>query len=390
MVNPAVALVVSYPPHVHGGYNESLSLLQDARRAVEQAGGRPLVVASDRAAWKDLRRRGYDAQFFKPTPRDRWREIKRNFGVDFLRPVRSGKAWTVESELRDAGTEFVMFMSPSWWGGALETLPFSTVVWDVSHLDEPSLLEVREGGEFTRRERFLTGALKRSEFVVVPDTHVQDSLVGGSYVSRRRVLIRPFQPPPLATDSVAPSNDIDLLVRKRRPLVFYPAYHWPHKCHRQLIEAMAMIEGPRPTLVLTGGDRANELRALADNLSVSDLVVVLGSISDIETEALYKGADVVAMPTLLGPSNLPPLEAWRAGTPLVYNRDFASFAQTAAEYVDPLDPHSIAAGISRALQPIQSANLVASGYRLLDQRAAQKDQVMVEISTRVSRVLQRS
>ncbi len=381
---------MTYPPHVHGGYNESLSFLQDAIRAVELAGGRPLVIASNHAARDDLLRRGYSARFLQPKPRDRVRELIRHIGIDHLRSRYGGTRWTVEDELRKLGARFAMFLSPSWWGGALSTLPFSTVVWDVSHLDEPSLPEVREGGEFTRRERFLSGALKRSEYVVVPDQHVQRSLISGSYVDQKRIIVRPFRPPAIADPDANVSRRVDALITEGKPYIYYPAYVWPHKGHRPLLKAMRSFATSNLTLVVTGGDRAEQLRELAQNLGVSDRVVVLGRVADEDSVALCKGASALVMPSLFGPSNLPPLEAWLVGTPVVYNEDFRSFAHDAAEYANPNDPPGIALAISRVLDVTRGQQLRENGRALLIQRRSESDLAVQEISQRLMRILART
>ena len=387
MERPVVALVVTYPPHVHGGYNESLSFLQDSLRAVNDAGASPLVVTSDREALVDLRQRGYDTTFLRPTARDRFREALRHAGVDYLRPRERARRWTVEEQLRSMGVRFVMFLSPSWWGGALETLPFSTVVWDVSHRDHPSLAEVRAHGEFVRRERFLLGSLRQAEFIVVPDSHVKETLVKGAYVNDQRVIVRPFRPPTRTNFKTSFTGPVETLVKSDRTFLYYPAYFWPHKGHLPLLQAMALLGSEGPTLVLTAGDRAPDLRELAQRLGVASRVLVLGRISDAESAALYKAAAAVVMPSLFGPSNLPPLEAWAAGTPLVYNVDFQAFARDAAQYMDPLNPSDIASAVAQVLEPIRSRELQDAGAALLHSRDGESDRSVAEISSRVSRIL---
>ena len=367
---PKVALIVTYPPHVHGGYNESLSFLDDALQILKEVGAEPLIVTSNRDAESDLIRRGLHAVFMRPTPRDRVREVVGASGLDYLLPRHKGDRWTVEHQLRRRGVRFAMFLSPSWWGGALATLPFSTTVWDVSHLDEPSLPEVRQAGEFVRRQRFLSAALEQSEFVVVPDDHVKRVLVDSGYVNERRVIVRPFRPPPAARLTSRPSAHVETLIRTRSPFVFYPAYFWPHKGHIPLLKAISLLGSAAPTLVLTGGDRAHALRQLATDLGVSGQVIVLGTVSDEDASALYRAASAIVMPSLFGPSNLPAVEAWSADTPLVYNKDFGAFACDAAEYAIVDDPSSLAAAISRALTPSRSQELASSGRDLLLERDA--------------------
>ena len=76
----------------------------------------------------------------------------------------------------------------------------------------------------------------------------------------------------------------------------------------------------------------------------------LGRVADEELAALYRGARVVAYPSLYEGFGIPVLEAMASGAPVVTSRGGAmeELADGAAVLVDPLDPTAIAAGIERA------------------------------------------
>ena len=76
----------------------------------------------------------------------------------------------------------------------------------------------------------------------------------------------------------------------------------------------------------------------------------LGEVSDDELAALYRGARVVAFPSLYEGFGIPVLEAMASGAPVVTGRGGATeeVAGGAAVLVDPFDVASIAAGLEEA------------------------------------------
>lgn len=91
-------------------------------------------------------------------------------------------------------------------------------------------------------------------------------------------------------------------------------------------------------------------------------VVLAGTVPDAAMPALYRAADVVAMPSLREGFGLVVLEALASGTPVVASRTtpFTEYLGEAdVAWADPLSPDSIAQALHAALHPAHRARLAA-------------------------------
>ena len=75
----------------------------------------------------------------------------------------------------------------------------------------------------------------------------------------------------------------------------------------------------RLPVVFTGSDQGNEsyIRQLVQTLQLDDQVFFLGHVSRPALRVLYQNAFVLCYPSLFGPLNLPPLEAFALGCPVI-------------------------------------------------------------------------
>jgi glycosyltransferase involved in cell wall biosynthesis len=131
----------------------------------------------------------------------------------------------------------------------------------------------------------------------------------------------------------------------------------PRKNLARLISAMTLLRsrGFRERLAIVGAGGWGAATTGSEN------VEMLGRISDADLHALYAHASCLVLPSLHEGFGLPALEAMAAGTPVVAANSGALPEVTgrAAVLVDPLDPTSIADGISEAMATKDS--LIARG-----------------------------
>ena len=62
----------------------------------------------------------------------------------------------------------------------------------------------------------------------------------------------------------------------------------------------------------------DKIKSYAKKLNIHNRLFLTGFIKDQELIALYKNAIALVMPTFFGPTNLPPLEAFNIGVPVIY------------------------------------------------------------------------
>jgi len=271
------------------------------------------------------------------------RELLRVLGINNLK---------FERRLKREGVDLVYFASPNALAMGLTETPFITTVWDLGHRDLPQYPELSARGRWELREEYYRSTVPKSLFVVT------DSKTTGEKLQ--------------SIYGLAPSNwlALGLLPRKSAlhtpkeysfekslyKYVYYPANKWAHKNHRVLLQAMAILKasGVKVRLVLTGVDKGfgPALNGLVKELDISDVVVDLGFRSDEEVAWLMTHSESVVMPSLLGPTNLPPLEAGLLGVPaIVSNAHFFDCDQSAnLTVVEAHDPRAWARAINFTLE----------------------------------------
>ena len=160
--------------------------------------------------------------------------------------------------------------------------------------------------------------------------------------------------------------------------MLYPAAFWPHKNHARIVEAierLARVRDLRLHAVFCGsrGDAERErqfqlVMEMATRCGVADLIHVPGYVSDTDLAALYSCATALVMPTFFGPTNIPVLEAWAHGCP-VLTSDIPGIREQAGDaaiLVEPRDVDALATGMQRlATDAALRRDLIARGTRRL-------------------------
>ena len=144
--------------------------------------------------------------------------------------------------------------------------------------------------------------------------------------------------------------------------LYYPARGLPHKNHRRLFLAFALVRQTYPnlTLKLSGSD-AHLLGVLPEN------VEHMGNLSSEEIEKLYTNCRAVVFPSMYEGFGFPAIEALGMRAPLVVSAA-GSLPEVVSDFailVDPMSVESIAEGILAVLESpgrVEDAYNWASGF----------------------------
>jgi len=236
-------------------------------------------------------------------------------------------------------------------------VPYIAAIHDLAHRIYPQFPEVSSGDLWEWREYFFRNGSMNALAIFVDSEIGKEDVINCYDVPPEKIIPLPFLPPDYLDDDI----DDDLLRQTRdkfklpEKFFFYPAQFWKHKNHWGIIHALHHIReryGENLHVVFCGGkvlqwgeyDRV--MKAVID-LGLEEQVHYLGYIEDKYLAPLYKLAIALVMPTYMGPTNIPILEAWKLGCPVITSniRGCREQAIEAAVLIDPSNPEDIAQGM---------------------------------------------
>ena len=348
-----VGVILEQPLEVGGGFQQPLNDLLWFREWADSAGTEIVVFTPHARSIALLQEFGVRAYFLKAGFLDGLALFMKYLGPFDLFQRFLRVRVPIEKQLMKNGVDVVYFTTTSIWHLLLYKLPFVITIFDGCHRDAPEFDEVREFGEFERREILFRSASTKAVLVVANSAGLIEDLGRRYALEPNRAICIPFSPSTYVTRSLANDSAADASVLEKYGLkpgyLFYPAQFWSHKNHATLLAAVAMLknEGSTQRLVLCGSDRGARRRIdhLVAHYNLTDQVSIIGFVDSTELGALYRGATALVMPSYFGPANLPPLEAWTVGTPVIYPEQFKSFVGDAAILFDYDNTRSLADAI---------------------------------------------
>lgn len=305
----SLAAIFSAPPTSGGGY--------DYEAAVEK------MLLDNEARWGiTVRCLSYDKNLgLKENGSDS--PLDETLMGNFPRSRRRLRSWfqkrsqSAESALTAAGVDLVYFVSPSLLASHLVDIPFISTVWDLGHRELPEFPEFR-GSTWATREHLYRSTLPRSFHILTDSTTTGDSISRIYGVPRNRWSSMGLLYPSLQQSSLETAIDNTF----PSEYFVYPAKKWPHKNHVVLLYALREVlrDFPAAKLVFTGSSEGGAYPAIQEKiqeLGLSENVVDRGFVNHRDYINILSKAAALVMPSYLGPTNIPPLQALELGTPAI-------------------------------------------------------------------------
>ena len=280
--------------------------------------------------------------------------------VDLKRylPFRASKKSTFKKDsiltkaIKDNSIDLVWFLFP---GAEIVPCPMFTTVWDLQHRMQPWFPEISYAGwTWQEREDNYQKILPRSAKIITGTQVGKEEITHLYRIPPENIVVVPFFYPTQTTYTNQPNELIKNKYEINSRFFLYPAQFWPHKNHANLVQAFDIARKRNntfPELVLTGSDKGNEayIKNIINELGLNDKIHILGFVPDEDLTALYSCADGLVFPTFFGPDNLPPLEAFALGCPVMASDIPGSREQlgNAAVYFNPAEPNEIADAMLR-------------------------------------------
>jgi glycosyltransferase involved in cell wall biosynthesis len=266
--------------------------------------------------------------------------------------------------------DFVWFLAP-YYEHVL--VPFAITVWDLGHRTLPFFPEVSlSGWKFENRESLYATVLPRAAIIVTGNEAGRDQISNFYRIPSERIVLNPLPLSPDLRNTMGSDEVLKKFGLTPASYLLYPAQFWPHKNHITVLDALKRLldDGEDLRVVFTGRDKGNQVHVAqyaAAHLP-PDRVIFAGFVTVEELVGLYKNAFAMIFASLLGPDNLPPIEAMSFGCPVVCARYDGALQQLSggALLFDALDSTEAAAKV-KSLRDLEARELlVREGHLVAD------------------------
>ncbi len=261
--------------------------------------------------------------------------------------------------------------------------PFIATHWDVAHKSMYAFPETSLDNHFELRENYYLYTLSKAFLILCESETGSKELKEYYSLYTNKIKVVPIFGSDVLNEHATEQAEAEVLNKyklKKEKFFLYPAQFWSCKNHYHLVLAFNKLitesDDKELKLLLCGSDVGNMtyIKQIIESLSLTDRVIVPGFVLQKELYIFYKNAIALTMPTFLGPTNLPLIEAAHLNCPVLCSNleGHKEILGNNALYFEPADIDSIKNAMNQILDKnarqtlIESANkyIKESGFNL--------------------------
>jgi glycosyltransferase involved in cell wall biosynthesis len=233
--------------------------------------------------------------------------------------------------------------------------PCLLTMHDIQHEYFPTFFSQEE---LAWRQTTYQSSAQKARRIITDSEYTRQTLIEKYNISPQKIRtihlgISPDFQATLAPDAI---KQVRQTHRLPQQFIFFPATPWPHKNHKRLFEALALLQAEYRIscpLVLSGafGPEKERLQTLIAQSGISDSIYLLGYIPYQDLPGLYAAATALVFPSLFEGFGMPVLEAMACGCPVICSNttSLPELVGEAAILIDPLNVAQIAEAIYNVL-----------------------------------------
>tara|TARA_B100001057_G_C22871425_1_gene959109 strand:- start:11880 stop:13109 length:1230 start_codon:yes stop_codon:yes gene_type:complete len=335
-----------------------------------------------------------DSHLYSPTFLEKlWLNLRTSSNLSIYRLFRLFKKKnSFEAFLENLKIDLIYFCTQSLFASHIETINYIFTVFDLAHRDYPEFPEVRNFRIFEQREEAFQKNIKRAVAVLVESNMGRDNLTTKYSISHNRVYVFPLSTgTTYSTEQnqfYNPDKKVIEIKKKynlKNDYIFYPAQFWSHKNHIYILKALQILEEEDNIVlsaIFSGSDKGNlpYIKKMTKNMNLENRVFFPGFVNNEELHYLYSQSIALIMPTYFGPTNIPPLEAFKYNIPVLYS-DLPGLREqvgSAALLLDLEDPRSLVLNIKKLLSSNDLKNhLITQGQLNLKKITSQNEKLKI-------------
>ena len=360
MSNKKVAIFVDSRKKSGGAYQELLYTIKKIKNENSDNIKFVLIVTSKNLDL-ELEKENFEIYYFSLNALSRYIAYLRNFSP-FVRGIKKFFFFRnkFENFLDKKNIDLVYFVGPSQYSLYLEDTKFFLTVPDVSVRENLEFPEIVNSSEFQRKDNIFKKSLPRALAIITNCQIIKNRISFFYRVLEERIFIIGHKPSHSISEFKIPDKNIQADVRKRlkipKDYIFYPAMYLPHKNHKTIIDALKILKNENSNfkLVFCGNDIGyiSNLKKYAKKLNLDDEILFLNFVNDEDLPYLYLDSSILIMTSLIGPTNIPPWEAFKLKKPVIYSdlKGIREVLGDAVHYVNPMDPTDIARAVKKIFE----------------------------------------